>query len=251
MNIENIKKPIDQEDDDLDLDSYEGVKKALLTGRNLYNIETGEFWWLYNITGSVATTTVHLDDQNLLEVVDDPDFDLYEDIVGSLNYESFITESPEYYAENEDDYPDAPDYDERDEVFARIASEEGWVVATPENVRRAVASRMFGRVSRTVFSGERYDVVAYYDEADLATIVDADIFFHPRVASLGNLMSYAKLRGFDLMKPDALRLMVRAAWNLDLKATGGAIVSEICDAMDGELASLLDDCESSANGQPS
>lgn len=59
-----------------------------------------------------------------------------------LNYTGRIADSPDYYAENADDYPDAPDYDERDAVFAQIASEDGWVVATSENVRAAVQSHM-------------------------------------------------------------------------------------------------------------
>lgn len=124
------------------LDTPQAVKEALLSGKDLYNTETGEFWWLYNATDSIATTTIRLDDPNLLAVIDDPDFDPYEDIVGGLNYTGYITESPEYYAENANDYPDVPDHDERDAVFTQIASEDGWVVATPENVRAAVYAHM-------------------------------------------------------------------------------------------------------------
>lgn len=62
------------------------VKEALASGKDLYNPQTGEFWWEYNYTGSIANTYVHLDDPNLLAVIDNPDFDLYEDIVGGLNY---------------------------------------------------------------------------------------------------------------------------------------------------------------------
>ena len=127
---------------DTRLDTPQAVKEALTSGKDLYNPETGEFWWKYNDTGSIANTYVHLDDPNLLAVIDNPDFDLYEDIVGWLNYTGYIADSPDYYAENADDYPDAPDYDERDAVFAQIASEDGWVVATPENVRAAVQSHM-------------------------------------------------------------------------------------------------------------
>ena len=93
-------------------------------------------------TGSIAKHTSYLDDPNLLAVIDNPDFDLFDDIVGGLNYTGYITDSPDYYAENADDYPDAPDYDERDEMFAQIASEDGWVIASPENVRAAVQSHM-------------------------------------------------------------------------------------------------------------
>lgn len=99
-------------------------------------------------------------------------------------------------------------------------------------------------VSRTVFSGERYDVVAYYDRDDLANPIDAQTVFHARVASLGSIMSEARVSGSDMDKADALRLMVRAAWNLDPKKTGRATVSDICDAMDGELVSLLGGRES-------
>lgn len=127
---------------DIRLDTPQAVKEALASGKDLYNPETGEFWWEYNDTGSIANTYVYLDDPNLLAVIDNPDFDLFDDIVGGLNYTGYITDSPDYYAENADDYPDAPDYDERDAVFAQIASEDGWVVATPENVRAAVQSHM-------------------------------------------------------------------------------------------------------------
>lgn len=127
---------------DIRLGTPQAVKEALASGKDLYNPETGEFWWKYNDTGSIANTYIHLDDPNLLAVIDNPDFDLFEDIVGWLNYTGRIADSPDYYAENADDYPDAPDYDERDAVFAQIASEDGWVVATPENVRAAVQSHM-------------------------------------------------------------------------------------------------------------
>lgn len=127
---------------DIRLDTPQAVKEALASGKDLYNPQTGEFWWKYNDTGSIANTYIHLDDPNLLAVIDNPDFDLFEDIVGWLNYTGYITDSPDYYAENADDYPDAPDYDERDAVFAQIASEDDWVVATPENVRKAVQSHM-------------------------------------------------------------------------------------------------------------
>lgn len=131
---------------DTRLDTPQAVKEALASGKDLYNPETGEFWWKYNDTGSIANTYIYLDDPNLLAVIDNPDFDLFEDIVGWLNYTGRIADSPDYYAENADDYPDAPDYDERDAVFAQIASEDGWVIATPENVRAAVQSHMAGHV---------------------------------------------------------------------------------------------------------
>ena len=131
MNIVNAGTPTS-------LDTPEDVKRALLGGADLYNPETGEFWWLYNGTDSIAQTTVPIDDPNLIDALGKEDFDLYEDIVGGLNYTGRITDSPEYYAENPSE-PD-PGYDERQEVFDRIASEDGWVVATPENVTTAVRS---------------------------------------------------------------------------------------------------------------
>lgn len=128
------------DDKDIRLDTAEEVKKALLSGADLYNTETGEFWWLYNATDSIATATIHLDDPNLLAVVDNPDFDLYEDIVGGLNYTGYITDSIETIIEDGEE--NAPLIDPRDEVFAQIASEDGWVIASPENVRKAVQSHM-------------------------------------------------------------------------------------------------------------
>lgn len=122
------------------LDTPQAVKEALLSGKELYNTETGEFWWLYNATDSIATATIHLDDPNLLAVIDNPDFDLYEDIVGGLNYTGYITDSIETIIEDGEE--NAPLIDPRDEVFAQIASEDGWVIASPENVRKAVQSHM-------------------------------------------------------------------------------------------------------------
>lgn len=125
---------------DIRLDTPQAVKEALASGKDLYNTETGEFWWLYNATDSIATATIHLDDPNLLAVIDNPDFDLYEDIVGGLNYTGYITDSIETIIEDGEE--NAPLIDPRDEVFAQIASEDGWVIASPENVRKAVQSHM-------------------------------------------------------------------------------------------------------------
>ena len=85
---------------DIRLGTPQAVKEALASGKDLYNPETGEFWWKYNDTGSIANTYIHLDDPNLLAVIDNPDFDLFEDIVGWLNYTGRIADSPDYYAEN-------------------------------------------------------------------------------------------------------------------------------------------------------
>lgn len=125
---------------DIRLDTPQAVKEALASGKDLYNPQTGEFWWEYNYTGSIANTYVHLDDPNLLAVIDNPDFDLYEDIVGGLNYTGYITDSIETIIEDGEE--NAPLIDPRDEVFAQIASEDGWVIASPENVRNAVQSHM-------------------------------------------------------------------------------------------------------------
>lgn len=125
---------------DIHLDTPQAVKEALASGKDLYNPQTGEFWWEYNYTGSIANTYVHLDDPNLLAVIDNPDFDLYEDIVGGLNYTGYITDSIETIIEDGEE--NAPLIDPRDEVFAQIASEDGWVIASPENVRNAVQSHM-------------------------------------------------------------------------------------------------------------
>lgn len=114
---------------DIRLDTPQAVKEALASGKDLYNPQTGEFWWEYNYTGSIANTYVHLDDPNLLAVIDNPDFDLYEDIVGGLNYTGYITDSIETIIEDGEE--NAPLIDPRDEVFAQIASEDGWVITSP------------------------------------------------------------------------------------------------------------------------
>lgn len=125
---------------DIRLDTPQAVKEALASGKDLYNPQTGEFCWEYNDTGSIANTYVHLDDPNLLAVIDNPDFDLFEDIVGGLSYTGYITDSIETIIEHGEE--NAPLIDPRDEMFAQIASEDGWVIASPENVRAAVQSHM-------------------------------------------------------------------------------------------------------------
>lgn len=39
------------------LDTPQAVKEALASGKDLYNPETGEFWWEYNYTGSTTRVT--------------------------------------------------------------------------------------------------------------------------------------------------------------------------------------------------
>lgn len=41
---------------DIRLDTPQAVKEALASGKDLYNPQTGEFWWEYNDTGSIANT---------------------------------------------------------------------------------------------------------------------------------------------------------------------------------------------------
>lgn len=60
--------------------------------------------------------------------------------MGGLNYTGYITDSIETIIEDGEE--NAPLIDPRDEVFAQIASEDGWVIASPENVRKAVQSHM-------------------------------------------------------------------------------------------------------------
>lgn len=100
---------------DIRLDTPQAVKEALASGKDLYNPQTGEFWWEYNYTGSIANTNVQLDDPNLLAAIDNPDFDLYEDIVGGLNYTGYITDSIETIIEGGEE--NAPLIDPRDEML--------------------------------------------------------------------------------------------------------------------------------------
>lgn len=127
------------------LDTPEAVKVALACGKDLYNPQTGEFWWEYSDTGSIATTCVPIYDPNLHALVNDSDFSMYEDIVGGLNYPGYITDSIDHLIEIGEE--NLPDVDPRDEVFARIASEDGWIIASAENVREAVQTFIAERPS--------------------------------------------------------------------------------------------------------
>lgn len=139
--------------EDIRLDTPEAVEAALASGKDLYNPQTGEFWWEYNDMGSIANTHVYLYDPNLLAAVDNPDFSMFEDIVGGLNYPGYITDSIDYLIESGEE--NAPAIDPRDEVFAQIASEDGWVIASAENVRKAVHSFIAERPTSQPAQGEQ------------------------------------------------------------------------------------------------
>lgn len=177
---------------DIRLDTPQAVKEALASGKDLYNTETGEFWWLYNATDSIATATIHLDDPNLLAVIDNPDFDLYEDIVGGLNYTGYITDSIETIIEDGEE--NAPLIDPRDEVFAQIASEDGWVIASPENVRKAVQSHMAENGADAPGKKNGMDKtaeIAAWKEKHVPIDLDGEPIlsnFHERLAETGNEM---------------------------------------------------------------
>lgn len=116
------------------------IKEALESGRDLYNVETGEFCFLWNDLGSIASTSVHLDDPQLMEAIASENFDFYEDMVGGPNRTAYIVDSNENRLENGDPLPDPdnPDFDERFIDFNRMASEEGWGDASRERVLTAM-----------------------------------------------------------------------------------------------------------------
>ena len=118
----------------------QAIKEALEQGRDLYNVETGEFCFLWNDLGSIASTDVPLDDPQLMDAIARDGFDFYEDMVGAPNRTAYIVESNESRLEDGDGLPD-PDYpafDERNEVFERMASEDGWGDASRERVLAAM-----------------------------------------------------------------------------------------------------------------
>lgn len=118
----------------------QAIKEALEQGRDLYNVETGEFCFLWNDLGSIASTDVPLDDPGLMDAVASDGFDFYEDLVGAPNRTAYIVESNESRLEDGDGLPDPdnPAHDERDEVFERMASEDGWGDASRERVLAAM-----------------------------------------------------------------------------------------------------------------
>lgn len=165
---------------DIRLDTPQAVKEALASGKDLYNPETGEFWWEYNYTGSIANTYVHLDDPNLLAVIDNPDFDLYEDIVGGLNYTGYITDSIETIIEDGEE--NAPLIDPRDEMFAQIASERGIVIASfllEQTSPRIEAYYGYTPYALASLIGKNADVTVDSDVMDIQDIL-ADPSLHRR-----------------------------------------------------------------------
>lgn len=118
----------------------QAIKEALESARDLYNVETGEFCFLWNDLGSIASTSVHLDEPQLMEAIASEDFAFYEDMVGGPNRTAYIVDSNDSRLEHGDPLPDPdnPAFDERNEVFERIASQEGWGDASRERVIAAM-----------------------------------------------------------------------------------------------------------------
>lgn len=118
----------------------QAIKEALESGRDLYNVETGEFCFLWNDLGSIASTSVHLDDPQLMEAIASEDFDFYEDMVGGPNRTAYIVDSNENRLEHGNGLPDPgnPDFDERFIDFNRMASEDGWGDASRGRVLAAM-----------------------------------------------------------------------------------------------------------------
>lgn len=118
----------------------QAIKEALESGRDLYNVETGEFCFLWNDLGSIASTSVHLDDPQLMEAITSEDFDFYEDMVGGPNRTAYIVDSNENRLEHGNGLPDPgnPDFDERFIDFNRMASEDGWGDTSRERVLAAM-----------------------------------------------------------------------------------------------------------------
>lgn len=118
----------------------QAIKEALESGRDLYNVETGEFCFLWNDLGSIASTSVHLDDTQLMETIASEDFDFYEDMVGGPNRTAYIVDSNVSRLEHGDPLPDPdnPDFDDRFIDFNRMASEDGWGDASRERVLAAM-----------------------------------------------------------------------------------------------------------------
>lgn len=118
----------------------QAIKEALESARDLYNVETGEFCFLWNDLGSIASTSVHLDEPQLMEAIASEDFAFYEDMVGGPNRTAYIVDSNDSRLEHGDPLPDPdnPDFDERFIDFNRMASEDGWGDASRERVIAAM-----------------------------------------------------------------------------------------------------------------
>lgn len=191
------------------LDTPQAVKEALASGKDLYNPETGEFWWEYNYTGSIANTYVHLDDPNLLAVIDNPDFDLYEDIVGGLNYTGYITDSIETIIEDGEE--NAPLIDPRDEMFAQIASEDGGAYYNPER-GIVIASFLLEQTS------PRIEAYYGYTPYALASLIgrNADVTVDSDVMDIQDILADPSLpRRFDheLASFDSVEELIASRWS--------------------------------------
>lgn len=121
------------------------VMDAVMGGCDLYNDQTDEFCCLYNDEGSIMVGTVECDAGYLAKLAASPQFDFHTDLNNALvSYK--IVDSNEWefhYGEGLPD-PDDPSFDERNDVFERIASQEGWGPASAERVLASALERLEG-----------------------------------------------------------------------------------------------------------
>lgn len=119
------------------------VMDAVMGGCDLYNDQTDEFCCLYNDEGSIMVGEVECDAGNLAKLATAPDFDFYTDLTHTFVFYK-IVDSNEWEFHHGDGLPDPgnPAFDERNEVFETIASQEGWGPASAERVLASAVERL-------------------------------------------------------------------------------------------------------------
>lgn len=119
------------------------VMDAVIGGCDLYNDQTDEFCCLYDDEGSIMVGKVECDAGYLAKLATSPQFDFHTDLIDAFaSYK--IVDSNEWEFHYGDGLPDPgdPSFDDRNEVFETIASQEGWGPASAERVLASAVERL-------------------------------------------------------------------------------------------------------------
>lgn len=119
------------------------VMDTVMGGCDLYNDQTDDFCLLYDDEGCIMVGTVECDAGYLAKLAASPQFDFHTDLTDAFVFYKIVY-SNEWEIQHGDGLPnpDDPAFDERNEVFEMIASQEGWGPASAERVLASAVERL-------------------------------------------------------------------------------------------------------------
>lgn len=119
------------------------VMDAVMGGCDLYNDQTDEFCCLYDDEGSIMVGKVECDAGYLAKLATSPQFDFHTDLIDAFaSYKIVDSNEWEFHYGDGLPNPGDPAFDDRNEVFETIASQEGWGPASAERVLASAVERL-------------------------------------------------------------------------------------------------------------